>query len=246
MERVANQESNDKFLLQLPDEMLGLFLAREVLPVSDEHSPANECFEMPDGSLLEFVGEHMEAAEVVARVLASHDEDRLHHIVELLRSHERTWFHTMTLELRDDMLRELGFFPALDDAERLFEPWHPHLLIRKLQATLGLSREELDAKRASARKVSRMKVERFFQSLSGSEKTLALRRLSFLAMCQVVHDTKRKVQHMTSEQLRKSTETALKTIAVGASAAGLGLDVLASRELLTIYRLGLAQRRVVH
>jgi hypothetical protein len=220
MERVANQDGNDKLLLQLPVAFIGLFLAREVVPVAEDHSPANECFEMPDGNLLEFVGDHMEAAETVARTFMAHDEDLFTHIVDLLREHERTWFHTMTLEGRDEYLRELGFFPALDDSDRLFERWHPHLLLRKLQATLGLTREEMDANLAAKKKVSPTRVNAFFKKLRGQEKKLALRRLGFLAMCQAVRDTRRKVQLMTPEQMQKSAQTAIEPLAIGATASG--------------------------
>ncbi|MCU0692966.1 MAG: hypothetical protein MUF54_16330, partial [Polyangiaceae bacterium] len=215
-----------------------LFLSREVRPVSDDRAPVNECFELPDGGLLEFVGDHMEAAETVARLLLIYDEARLNHVVELLTEHDRSWLHTLALEARDARLMELGF-PDLDDVERLFAPWHAQLLIRKLHASLGLRPPQSRA-RPTGPKVTGEQILAYAHGLREPQRRMALERMHFLALCQAVHDAKRIVRRMTADNVNRSAAHALRYLARGIRAAGSDMAVLAGPQIATVYRLGLA------
>ncbi len=236
-ERIGALETTDRFVANVPVEMIALFLAREVRPVSDDRAPVNECFELPDGGLLEFVGDHMEAAEIVARLLLIHNETRLDHVVELLTEHDRSWLHTLALEARDARLMELGF-PDLDDVDRLFAPWHAQLLVRKLQAWVEASPQP--RVRVARSKVTAEAVLAFTHSLAEPTRQLALDRLHFLAICQAIHDTKRMVRRMTPDRLNQSAAVALRITAQGIREACGDMTLLSGPQLATVYRLGLA------
>lgn len=237
LERIAASEATDRFVANVPVELIALFFAREVRPVHDDRAPVNECFELPDGGLLEFVGDHMEAAEHVARLLLIHDETRLDHVVELLTEHDRSWLHTLALEARDARLVELGF-PDLDDVDRLFAPWHAQLLIRKLQAWAEASVEKrVHLPRA---KVTAEAVLAFAHDLPEPARQLALDRLHFLAICQAIHDAKRMIRRLTPDILNQSAAIALRIIAQGIREAGGDMTLIAGPQLSTAYRLGLA------
>ena len=77
IERIGASQSTERGVLHLPPELIALFLSREMRLVHEDRAPVNECFELPDGQLLEFVGDQMEAAETVARLLLRHGESRL-------------------------------------------------------------------------------------------------------------------------------------------------------------------------
>ncbi len=236
-DRVGASELTERFVTSIPVELVALFFAREVRPVSDDRAPVNECFELPDGGLLEFVGDHMEAAETVARLLLIHDEARLDHVVELLTEHDRSWLHTLALEARDARLMELGF-PDLDDVDRLFAPWHAQLLIRKLQAWVdGLEAPRVRLPRS---KITAEAVVAFAHDLPEPARQTALERLHFLAICQAIHDTKRAIRRMTSDNLNQSAAVALRIIAQGLREAGGDMTLLAGPQVATVYRLGLA------
>ena len=236
-ERISAAEATDRFVANVPVELIALFFAREVRPVSDDRAPVNECFELPDGGLLEFVGDHMEAAETVARLLLIQEEARLDHVVELLAEHDRSWLHTLALEARDARLMELGF-PDLDDVDRLFAPWHAQLLIRKLQASIEAS--ATPRVRVPRSKVTAEAVLAFAHDLPEPTRQLALDRLYFLAICQAIHDTKRMIRRMTPDNLNQSAAVALRIIAQGIREAGGDMTLLAGPQVSTAYRLGLA------
>ena len=69
---------------------------------------------------------------------------------------------------------------------------------------------------------------------------LALDRLYFLAICQAIHDTKRMIRRMTSDNLNQSAAVALRIIAQGIREAGGDMTLLAGPQVSTVYRLGLA------
>ncbi len=236
-ERIGSSEATERFVANVPVELVALFFAREVRPVSDDRAPVNECFELPDGGLLEFVGDHMEAAETVARLLLIHDEPRLDHVVELLTEHDRSWLHTLALEARDARLMELGF-PDLDDVDRLFAPWHAQLLIRKLQAWADASL--VPRHRLARSKITAEAVLAFAHDLTEPERQIALERLHFLALCQAVHDTRRAIRRMSQDSLNQSAAVALRILARGLREAGGDMTLLAGPQMATVYRLGLA------
>ena len=236
-ERIASSEATERFVTHIPIELVALFFAREVRPVSEDRAPVNECFELPDGGMLEFVGDHMEAAETIARLLLVHDEQRLEHVVEQLTEHERSWLHTLAVEARDARLTELGF-PDLDDVDRLFAPWHAQLLVRKLQA--WTKEPSIANGRPHRTKISPDVILSFVQSLPSAERLIAIERLHYLALCQAVQDNRRSVSRMNGESMSQATETSLKTIARGLQEAGGNLALLASPQISTVYRLGLA------
>jgi hypothetical protein len=236
-DRVSSPEFAERFVTHVPVEMIALFFAREVRPVSEEQAPANECFELPDGGLLEFVGDHMEAAEVIARLMLHHDEARLEHVVQLMTEHSRSWLHTLALETRDARLLELGF-PDLDDAERLFIPWHAQLLIRRLEAW---GETTTAAKiRLAPSKVSAEAILQFVHDLPEPSRQLALGRLHYLAICQAIFDTKRYTRRMTPDGLHTSAAVALGIIAQGIREADGDISLVDGPQVATVYRLGLA------
>jgi len=237
-DRIGASESTERFIGQMPVEMIAVFLAREVRPVSDDRAPVNECFELPDGGLLEFVGDHMEAAETVARLLLIHDETRLDHVVELLAEHDLSWLHTLALEARDARLMELGF-PDLDDVDRLFAPWHAQLLIRKLHASLGLQPPQARVRTARP-KVTAEQVLEHAHGLKEPTRRGTMERLHFLAVCQAIHDAKRIVRRLTPDNLNRSAAQALRYLAQGIQEAGGDLSVIEGPQIATVYRLGLA------
>ena len=239
-ERIGSSEATERFVANVPVELIALFFAREVRPVSDERAPVNECFELPDGGLLEFVGDTMEAAETIARLLLIHDEPRLDHVVELLIEHDRSWLHTLALEARDARLMELGF-PDLDDVDRLYAPWHAQLLIRKLQAWTENS--AVQHMRLPRSKITAEALLAYTHDLVEPDRKIALERLHFLALCQAVHDTRRSIRKMTQDNLNESAATALRILAQGIREAGGDLALLSSPQMATVYRLGLATLR---
>jgi hypothetical protein len=239
-ERIGSSEATERFVANVPVELIALFFAREVRPVSDERAPVNECFELPDGGLLEFVGDNMEAAETIARLLLIHDEPRLDHVVELLIEHDRSWLHTLALEARDARLMELGF-PDLDDVDRLYAPWHAQLLIRKLQAWTENS--AVQHMRLPRSKITAEALLAYTHDLVEPDRKIALERLHFLALCQAVHDTRRSIRKMTQDNLNESAATALRILAQGIREAGGDLALLSSPQMATVYRLGLATLR---
>lgn len=234
-ERIGPSNAAGRFIARLPVETLALFLAREVRPVSDEREPLNECFELPDGGMLEFAGDHMDAAETVLRLLAVHDENRLGHLVELLGMHDRAWLHTLALEARDARLVELGF-GDIDDVDRLFVPWHAPLLLRKLERAGGAR----VTAGATAAKIAPDEVLTFVHKLHEPERELALERLHFLMLCQAVRDAGRKIRQMTMDNMNRSAMQALRVLASGLQAAGGNRDWLGTTEIASVYRLGLA------
>ncbi len=237
LERIAATEATGRFVASVPVEMIALFFAREVRPVSDDGAPVNECFELPDGGLLEFIGDHMEAAETVARLLSLHEESRLDHVVELLVEHDRSWLHTLALEARDARLMELGF-PDLDDIDRLFAPWHAQLLIRKLQAWIESS--NISRVRLPKNKVTAEAILNFANGLKDEDRDMALARLHFLAICQAIYDSKRMIRRMTPENLRHASAVALRIIAEGIREAGGDMTLIDGPQIATVYRLGRA------
>ena len=234
-ERIGSSNAAGRFIARIPVETLAVFLAREVRPVSDDREPLNECFELPDGGMLEFAGDHMDAAETVLRLLAVHDENRLGHLVELLGMHDRAWLHTLALEARDARLIELGF-GDIDDVDRLFVPWHAPLLIRKLERAAGVRL----APASATQTIAPDEVLTFVHNLREPQRAQALERLHFLMICQAVRDAGRKIRQMTPDNMNRSAMQALRVLAKGIAAAGGNRNLLAGPEIGTVYRLGLA------
>jgi len=237
-DRIGSSETTERFVLNVPIELLTLFLCREVRPVLNDRAPVNECFELPDGGMLEFAGDHMEAAETIARLLLSYDEQRLLHIVESLTEHDRSWLHTLAIEARDGRLADLGF-ADLDDVDRLFAPWHAQLLIRKLMASKANA--TLPSRCLPPSKVTEDAVLAYVQRLPGSLRHAALERFHFLAMCQAVRDAGRSVHRMTQANMDHAAALALRIIVAGLREAGGEMTFLAGPQVATLYRLGLAK-----
>jgi len=234
-ERIGSSDAVE-LLANVPVELIALFFSRELRRVTDEQAPVNECFEMPDGGMLEFVGDQMDATETIARLLLTHDEQRLNHVVELLAEHDRSWLHTLAVEARDARLIELGF-PDLDDVERLFVPWHARLLIRKLQAsTMSPTARSV---RLSRSKITSEAVLAYIHALQDPDRQLAIERMSFLAMCQAVQDGRMSIERLTPTNMQRSAAAALRVVAVGLREADCDMAVLAGPQVSTIYRLGL-------
>lgn len=233
-ERIGPSNAAGRFIARIPVETLALFLAREVRPVSDDREPLNECFELPDGGMLEFVGDHMDAAETVLRLLAVHDEDRLGHLVELLGMHDRKWLHTLALEARDTRLMELGL-GDVDDVDRLFVRWHAPLLIRKLERGGAGA-----AGQAGSTAIAPDEVLTHVHKLREPQRGQSLERMHFLMICQAVRDAGRKIRQMTPDNMNRSAMQALRVLAHGLAAAGGNRAWLAGPEIATVYRLGLA------
>jgi hypothetical protein len=232
-ERIGPADASGRFITRVPVEPLALFLSREVRIVSEDSEPLNECFELPDGGMLEFVGDHMDAAETALRLLAVHDESRLVHLVDLLRMHDRAWLHTLAIEARDARLSELGF-ADIDDVDRLFVRWHAPLLLRKLERTAGAR-----SSAAAQGKMSAADVLMCLHRLREPLRTLSLERLHFLMVCQAVHDAGRKIRLMTPDNMHRSAAHALRVLARGIAMAGGNPALLAGPEVATVYRLGL-------
>ena len=236
LERIGPSKAAARLVPRIPVETLALFLSREVRTLSEDRAPLNECFELPDGDLLEYVGEHMDAAETVLRLLALHDESRLQQLVELLRLHDRAWLHTLAIEARDARLAELGF-PDLHDVERLFVNWHRPLLLRKLEsATLP----RVGGIKEPATPMTADTVLQYVHNLREPPRDLCLDRLHFLMICQAVQDAEYKLNRMTSDTMQRSARHALEVLAKGLAASGSVPAWLASPQISTIYRLGLA------
>ena len=236
VERIGATESTERTILHLAPELLAMFFSREMRLVTEDRAPVNECFELPDGQLLEFVGDHMEAAEIIARLLLKYDEARLEHVVELLRTHDRSWLHTLAVEARDGRLTELGF-SDLDDVGRLYAPWHAVLLLRKLAASMG--RKAMAQRRTKAPPLRSEDVTQYFASLHEPERRVALERLRFLAACQAVHDAKRHVRRLTPKSYEQATRRVLRMLARGLRKSGVDMAALATPQIATIFRLGL-------
>lgn len=235
-ERVANEPKTEALVAQLPVETMALFLGREVRLVPPEGAPINECFELPDGRLLEFVGEHLDVADTVLHLLSAYNEERLNHVVELLANHDRSWIYQLATETRDAYLADLGF-AELDDAERLFAPWHARLLLRKLEAAASHLRHE---PQPTSERLGSSALLAFVEALPEQERQLARARLHFLIACQVVRDAERKVLRLQPPLLQQSAQQALKTLARGVRHANRDLGWLRTAQMVTVFRLGLA------
>jgi hypothetical protein len=234
LDRIGSSDAAERQILELPPELLALFLAREVRVLSNDRAPVNDFFELPDGRLLEYVGDHLEAAETVARSLLAHDEARLEHVIQLLTMHGRSWLHMLSLEVRDTRLAELGL-SDLDDVDRLYAPWHTVLLLRKLAASVSTHNFPASGRRPIDAKL----IPGYLGSLREPERRLALDRLRFLIACQAVRDAGKRVGKLTEQRMARAERTVLKVLARGLKRAGADRAMLAGPQLATIFRLGL-------
>jgi hypothetical protein len=236
LERIGDSKSAERQVLELPPELLALFLSREVRVLSDDRAPVNDFFELPDGRLLEYVGDHLEAAETVARMLLANDEARLDHVIQLLTMHGRSWLHMLALEVRDTRLAELGL-SDLDDVERLYAPWHTVLLLRKLAASLTSQHFPLGARKL----IAPDQIPGFLDALRDPERRLSLDRLRFLVACQAVRDAKKKVSRLKPKHLERAARLVCQVLARGLQKAGADRSMLAGPQIATVFRLGLQQ-----
>ena len=236
LDRIGSSENAERQILELPPELLALFLAREVRVLSDDRAPVNDFFELPDGRLLEYVGDHMEAAETVARALLAHDEARLDHVIQLLTMHGRSWLHMLSLEVRDTRLAELGL-SDLDDVDRLYAPWHTVLLLRKLAASITSRNFQ-----ARSRSIQAKDIPAYLAALREPERRLAVDRLRFLVACQAVHDARKRVSKLTDKRFARAERIVLKRLGRGLRRAGADLAMLVGPQIATVFRLGLQQR----
>jgi hypothetical protein len=239
LEKIAATEASERVILELPPELLALFLSREVRVLSDDRPPVNDFFELPDGRLLEYVGDHLDAAETIARLLQTHDEARLDHVIQLLSVHGRSWLHMLALEMRDARLAELGV-SDLDDVDRLFSPWHTVLLLRKLAASMTAQHFP----QAGARKLaSAAEIPEYLAGLREPERKLALDRLRFLIACQAVRDSRNRVRKLTADNFERATRVVLRVLARGLRRAGADRSMLSGPQMATLFRLGLQAAR---
>ncbi|MBI5535330.1 MAG: hypothetical protein HY898_21560 [Deltaproteobacteria bacterium] len=235
LERIGASEATERSILELPPELLALFLSREARVLADDRAPVNDFFELHDGRLLEYVGDHLEATETVARLLQAHDEARLDHVIQLLALHGRSWLHMLALEVRDARLAELGL-SDLDDVDRLYAPWHTVLLLRKLAASMTAQ----NFPQGGARKyIDSAEIPAYLAALKEPERRLALDRLRFLIACQAVRDSNKHVRKLTQKNFERSTRIVLKLLSRGLRRAGADRTMLTGPQIATIFRLGL-------
>lgn len=238
-EQLVHRGGANEGLLHLCDELLCLFLAREMCSSSEPNAVSNDCLELADGGYVEFDGDYAEAAEAIARAVASSDEARWEHLVRQVEQHSRSWLHTLAVEARDARLAELGL-GELDDPERLFLPWHPQLLLRKLLA--WQANDNAICVRYAEQKVSPQTVLSFLHELPKPWHQQAMQRVRFIALCQLVYDCKRNPVLMSQAAIRQSAVTCLEVLANGVRHANGQMGLVAGPQIAFVYRLGLAQR----
>lgn len=238
-EQLVHRGGVNEALLHLCDELLCLFLAREMRCTSEPNAVSHDCLELGDGGCVEFDGDYAEAAEAIARAVASSDEARWEHLVRQVEQHSRSWLHTLAAEARDARLAELGL-GELDDPERLFLPWHRQLLLRKLLA--WQANDSAICVRYAQQKVSAQTVLSFLRELPEPWHQRAVQRVRFIALCQLVYDCKRDPLRMSQASMHQSAITCLEVLAAGVRCANGQMGLVAGPQVAFVYRLGLANR----